>query len=790
MQLLPNLAKWPAVLLRERRWSAIGILATHAATLTVAVPVHAADSAPLTADIRRTEFGMPHVLASNWINLGFGLGFANAQDRVCDIAQVYVTARAERSRYWGPDDGNLESDFYRQRLIDSGVTPKLLADPKTALNRGYTELVKAFGAGYNKYVRDTPSAKLPEACRNQPWVKPITELDYYLNRAAGRRGPLDLVTEIANATPPNDGVAATSSASSAVEIASVRLNDDADFAVDGSNGWALGPAVTQGGSTILLSSPHWPWEGLNKPGFWAQRVMLSHMTIPGVFNHIGVARMGSVVQQIGHRDDVARTHTVSAVQRDVVYRLTLDPKDPTQYLYDGKPRKLDAFPVSVQVREKDGSLGTRKTTLYWSHYGPVIRSKDRPWDRNTAFTLRSVMSPLERLKVEEHKLALDRTKSTSEILEVLGRYQVQDTNTIAIDRHGNTLFADVGNIPHLDNALIARCGTARLLDGSRSECELGSDPDAARPGIFGPSKGAVVHQKDYVANSNNPPRFANPESPLTKLDDVFGKEGVPLSLRSRLGLRLIEERRAGNDGIPGQSFNFVNLQQIFMRTRVHAAELVLDDLLAQCRSEQSIALPSGAKVNLAEACKVLAQWDRTYSVESRGGHIFREFVREGGLVYADKLDKARPTNSPSKLDTVNPKVMQALAKAVERIESLGIALDAKLGDIQHARRGDKRIAVPGGDSNDGVFNYMTVSKLTNQGYEATGATGLFYFVEFGATTKSKGMLIYGVSSDPASPHYADQMHAYGEGRVANWRFLESEIAADPALKIETVTEAK
>jgi acyl-homoserine-lactone acylase len=82
---------------------------------------------------------------------------------------------------------------------------------------------------------------------------------------------------------------------------------------------------------MLLASPHWPWEGLHKPGFWPQRVMLTHMTIAGVFNHIGVSRMGSVVQQIGHSEDVARTHTVSVVPRDVVYQLKLDPADPPRY---------------------------------------------------------------------------------------------------------------------------------------------------------------------------------------------------------------------------------------------------------------------------------------------------------------------------------------------------------------------------------------------------------------------------------------------------------------------------
>ena len=746
------------------------------------------DDPGLQATIRRTEFGIPHIQAANWTNLGYGVGYTQAQDRICDLAELYVTARAERAYYWGAGDGNLESDFYRQRLIDSGVTPALLKDPHAKWDKDYRAMVSGFVAGYNKYVRETAPSQLPTACRNQPWVREITELDYFLNRAAGRRGPLDYVPEIANATPPAMPQKAVATPMAVIDhVASFDSTDEALSALDGSNGWALGPATTQGGSAMLLASPHWPWAAFNKPGFWAQRVTMAHMTIPGVFNHIGVSRLGSAVQQIGHSEHIARTHTVSAVPRDVIYKLKLDPQDPTRYLYDGKPRAMERYAVTVRVRESDGSVTQKTRTLYWTHFGPVLQSKDRPWDATSAYTLRSVMTTLERLKVEEHKLALDRATSTTQLLEVLSRYQVQDTNTIAIDRQGNTLFADIGNIPHLDNALVARCGTARLLDGSRSECELGTDPDSARPGIFGPKRGAVVHRKAFVANSNNPPRYANPEHPLTQLDDVFGKEGVALTLRSRLGLQLIEQRTAGTDGMAGMRFDFDNLQSVFMRTRVHAAELVLDDLLATCERRPDATLANGSVVDLRPACAVLARWDRTYQVSSRGGHIFREFVRDGGLKFADGVDPARPLTTPRKLDVANPQVLQALARAVARLQTAGIALDAELGSLQTARRGALRIPVPGGASNDGVFNYMDVSPLTDRAYDARGATGLFYFVELGPTIRSRGMLVYGVSSDPDSRHFADQMKAYGAGRIADWKFNEADITADPTLRTSTIS---
>src|SRR5205823_7395573 len=99
-----------------------------------AVPVAASSraSSPLWAEIRRTEYGIPHILAHNWTGLGFGTGYAFAQDNICTIARDYVTVDAQRSRFFGPDKSylqqangvrvtNLDSDLFFQQIIDSRV---------------------------------------------------------------------------------------------------------------------------------------------------------------------------------------------------------------------------------------------------------------------------------------------------------------------------------------------------------------------------------------------------------------------------------------------------------------------------------------------------------------------------------------------------------------------------------------------------------------------------------------------------------------------------------------------
>src|SRR6516162_3555061 len=90
----------------------------------------------LTAQIRYTTGGIPHILAHNWADLGFGYGYAFAKDNLCTMANGYVTVEAQRSRYFGPTgtyvqrgngfvENNLESDIYFQQIIDSHIVQRL-----------------------------------------------------------------------------------------------------------------------------------------------------------------------------------------------------------------------------------------------------------------------------------------------------------------------------------------------------------------------------------------------------------------------------------------------------------------------------------------------------------------------------------------------------------------------------------------------------------------------------------------------------------------------------------------
>jgi acyl-homoserine-lactone acylase len=168
-------------------------------------PAASAHDRRYSAEIRRTEYGIPHVVARDYGSLGYGYGYAFAQDNACVMGDRVLTLRGERSRYLGAtassndpfasDEGpstNLASDVYYKGLRAAGVVRRLLARPAplgpTARLR---RLVDGYVAGFNRYLRDTGVARLPDpTCRGKAWVRPITALDvwsgiYDLNLLSG-----------------------------------------------------------------------------------------------------------------------------------------------------------------------------------------------------------------------------------------------------------------------------------------------------------------------------------------------------------------------------------------------------------------------------------------------------------------------------------------------------------------------------------------------------------------------------------------------------------------------------
>lgn len=743
--------------------------------------------ATYVAEIRRTAYGVPHIKADDYADIGFGAGYVKGEDIICEIADRILTVTGTKSRYFGPGqaNSNLNSDIYYQRLINAGLLERLLNGDPDSIDTPSDDaraLVRGFAAGISKYIRDTGIDNIPDArCRGAEWVREIDEIDIWRSILAGN--VVTQLTGVANGEAPT------------VSAASRMLAPDDPPPVPelaGSNAYGLGTQVTRSGYGMLLANPHYPWDGIN-------RFYRLHLIIPGRLNVVGESLMNSFTVGIGHTESMAWTHTVSTATRYGYFELTLVPGDPTAYYYEGQARKMTPIEVTVQVLQNDGSITPITRVLYETQYGPMVRTATFPWTTSTGFALR--IAPVGIRSVDQY-IAMWQARNVRELHEALGKYQATGYNTTGVYAGGEAFYGDMGAIPHVTNQKASECiisatGTSQwasrvpVLDGSRAACNWDSDPDSAVPGIFGPSALPHIFRNDFVHQANDSYWLTNPNQPLTGFPRIFGDEGTARSLRTRMGLKMIEDRLAGTDGLGAPKFDLTSLQGVMYSNRGLGPEMVRDDLVQLCRDKGSV-LISGETINLTQACDVLAAWDLRQNLDSRGAHLFRLFVSNGGLRWKVPFNINDPVNTPNTLDTADSRVITALGTAVRYLNQNSVPLNARLGDVQCEQRGAVCIPIHGGSGSDGVFNVIGASNFQpGRGWtEITTGSSFIMTVEFTPQgPRSAGILTYSQSTNPDSPYYTDQTWLFSQKGWDDLRFTEEAVLAG-ALQTYTLSEGK
>ncbi|MEA2438856.1 MAG: acyl-homoserine-lactone acylase, partial [Thermoleophilaceae bacterium] len=689
---------------------------------------------------------------------------------------------------------NLNSDFFYKQVIDSKTIEGLLAKkPPLGPLPEVKQLVRGYVDGYNGYLKDAGGSKgiADKTCRGQPWVRPITVADayrrfYQLVLLASQSVAID---GIGSAAPPGSalpGPLPLDNASTAREL-SQRLPLDAI----GSNAVAVGKAGTRDRKHgLLLGNPHFPWLG-------TERFYQAHIRVPGKMNVQGASLFGVPLVLIGHTSTMAWSHTVSTAYRFTPYQLTLVPGSPTTYLYDGQPQEMKSREMTVQVRQPDGSLKPQTRTLYTTRYGPMLTSLvgvPLPWGPTTAFAMRDANA--DNFRIFNHFFATDRAKSANQVFSILKRYEgIPWVNTIVADKGGHALYADIGSIPHVTNAQASNCNSALgsatfsllglpVLDGSRSECEWGSDPDSVQPGLFGPSKLPHLFRPDYVTNSNNSYWLSNPKKPLEGFDRIIGDERAARSLRTRIGLVMTQGQ------VDGKGFTRQSMQGMVFNNRQYAAELTRDDLVAMCRSFGGSAPTSGGgTVPTGNACDVLAAWDRRENVGSRGAILFRRFWERatanpaspapGPSPWKVPFDPADPVRTPNTLDTSKPQVQTALGDALNDLAAANIPIDAPLGAHQVATRRGVKIPIHGGPGTDGDFNAINVRWAAGKGVtEPEHGSSYVQVVTWRSGSScpdARTILTYSESTNPSSPFYDDQTKLFSRKKWVTDLFCQAAV---------------
>jgi len=774
------------------------------------IPEIDTQGAEFAANIQRTEFGIPHITANDYKGLGYGVGYAFAEDNFCSLAREIVVASGQSMLYLG-DQGNEASDVFYTWYNSPERRAEFLAaqDPETI------DAVTGYAAGFSRYLRDTGAANIDPACANAEWVREITidDLLTVYGKANLRGGLSNFVGAIVAAAPPVAPVVTKDSSRALnIESADPVVESAPEFNMDtinakkgGSNAYAFGSDITGTGSGVMYGNPHEPWNGV-------QRFYQFHTTIPGELDVMGAAQQGQPFINIGFNKDVAWSHTVSTAKRFTLYQLSLVDGDPLKYNYiksAGVPEQLDIKEIPVTVQMPDGEDPLVRS-IYVSKYGPMINAKALngglpSWGdaNNVAYTIRDAAS--------ENARALNQWRSmgmATSVEDLVDRMQtilgLGFVNTIATDRNGKALYADISTVPNVTAAKLEACSSNAgpalsaliasnlpALNGSTAACEWGDDADSPQAGIFGGGNLPYIIRDDYALNSNDSYWLSNADEPLTGFSPLlrrgllpFNEDASALSPRTRMAFTQIFDRLSNDDGLGGTTFNLDNMEEVVYGNRSYGAELVLDDVLADCQANPTLPLSDGGTVDATQACEVLSNWDRRNNLDSKGAHVFRNFWSnlnfDNYSGFSVPFDKDDPIDTPRDL-IINDSTRQALGDSIAYYNDKGIALDAPLGSLQFVideGNGGEKIQMHGGFGREGIFNATSFPQNDDGTYgPVTGGPTYMQTVTFddnGPVVES--LLAYSQSADSTRPYHRDQTRRYSDKDWIRVPFSRNEIA--------------
>ncbi len=719
---------------------------------------------PARVEIRRTEFGVPHILAEDLEAAFYGLAWAHLEDHGERVVIGLVRARGDLSRHLGREE--LESDFEWRRTWNLAVATYDRLEPDTR------EMFEGYAAGVNRYIELHPE-EFPD------WVSPsFTGVDIAARWAEEEIQPA--VRQFLRSLDRREALA----------------REALGGAEDGSNAWALAPSRTTSGHAILLRNPHLNWGA----GYYE-----AHLRVPGVIDMYGDFRVGYPLYfNGGFNRDLGWATTNNGPDIEEVYSLLVDPRRPDHYRFDGEFHPLEVETITIEYLDGDGELASETREFLSTSIGPVIRQTD-----SLIYVVKS--SEQGQFRYAEQFLDMMRSQSLEEWKQAMRiRAQVVSNFTYA-DRSGNIFYVWNATIPRYP----LPSGHDTLAVEAVSSFDVWSElvPWDSLPQLLNPAGG-------YLHNENDPFHFTNLNEPFDPEDWPAYFPEPRLRLRSQLGLSLVQgdEKLSLEDVVERKHTMRMLLADRVKADLLAAIEAADASILAQA-AVQGAADAAEATANrradsagverdaldprlvpapvsvtskeIAAAADLLAVWDNSAAADSRGGVLFKVWyyryfdlvnADDGDLPFNERFDALfaepwtadRPTSTPRGLSDPEAAAV-AFAGAVAETKGLFGAWDVEWGAVHRFRVGDLDLPAGGCSGTLGCFRVVYYDEAEDGRQVAYSGDGWVLAVEFGDTPRAYSVLAYGESSREDSPHHTDQLAMFARGELKRVAFTEQEI---------------
>ena len=696
-------------------------------------------------EVLRDQWGVPHIYAQTQEDLFFAQGFMAARDRLFQLDLWRRQGTGKLAEVFGPEF--VERDRTALLLRYRGDWQKEW--PSYAPDSWH--IVNAFVRGINAYIQD-PKRKPTAEFRKLGFEPGLWQANDVVSRMAVFSMMTNLLSEVQRARlvdtygaaaiekwmPPDPFVKIEIPRElnlKEVRVGSLSAFDEATDEVDdvtqGSNNWVIGPKLTTTGKPMLASDPH---RALQIPSL--RRTV--HLVAPG-WNAFGSGEPALPGIALGHNETIAFGFTITGTDQQDLYVEQLHPTDHSQYLYEGAWKRLETERHAIAVKgEKPRMVETQYTI-----HGPVVGT-DLALRR--AFVMKWVGAEPGTAGYLAG-LSLARAKDWPEFLAAVNRYKAPAENLVYADTAGHIGFAVTGLTP------VRKNWTGLLpVPGHTGEYEW--------QGFLRPEDlpRALDPPAYFFASANNnilPPGYKH----------TIQHEWAPNFRVNRIAQQLRTRR--------GWTIDAMQALQLDIES------VPAKRLLAIAKKWTP---PAGSKS--ASVLPLLREWDGRMTKESSAAAIFP--------MWMSRLTASIVESPPGLAGSVEMTLKMLEAKF--RPDLLTKTLDATVREFETALGPDKsrwrygnihflhlkhpaiekafdRGPIPlGGDA-------TTINVAAGPGFRAAVGASFRMLLDLADWDRSRMTNMPGESGDPDSPHYADLIDDWANGRYHPMPFTRKAVEA-------------
>jgi len=649
-------------------------------------------------DVRivRDKYGVPHIFGDRDVDVSFGLAFAHAQDDFATIQDVVLATRGTLSTLKGPDAA--KTDYLIQWM---GIWDVVNAGYETRISQATRDHAQAYADGLNYYVSEHPDVVAPG-------VLPFTGKDI----VAG----FTFKTPLFFGFDQDVAKVAAGEYGTGLDKTAALMMTDAPQPDLGSQGVAIAPARSGGGSTRLLVNSHQPLTG---PVAWYEARLKSNEG----WDMAGGTFPGSPLILHGTGPTLGWANTVNKPDLVDVYELTLNPDNGNQYKLDGEWRDFEISDAAIDVTFWGPISWTFHEPIYRSGHGPVFKTEEG------AFAVR--WAGMDEMRTLEEMIALNKARTQADFEAALAMMAMPSINYVYADK--------AGNIAHYYNAMMPKrpegVDWSGLVPGDRSDLIWqGYHGFGDIPKTVNPPSGAVF-------NANNTPYVASDGDGSARREDFPSSMGIETQMTNR-ALRLVEL--------------LSDAEQVYDHT---FRRIKYDNAYSFMGEEKSLAFQVWHEVTglefedaeLRAARDYLFGWSLTTDASSE--HAALGVLTVTPFIMADMRGEPRP----------DPR--EAFEHAVRTLKDNFGRLDVPWGQVNRLVRGGENWPLSGGPD---VLRAVYAEWDEDAGHlEATAGDSYIMFVEWDAAGAQHVRTMHNFGSatlDASSAHYADQAPLFADER--------------------------